>query len=335
MRLIQTIKGTISKAPPLWMMRQAGRYLPGYRALRQNYPDFISMCLDPNVVVPITLEPLEYFDLDAAIIFSDILMVPYALGQKVSFDVGYGPRLGPLPHLESKFDTTVIAPVLDSIAQVRSKLAVDKALIGFVGAPWTLLSYMIEGQGTKTYEKVKTFVYQHPDFDAWMDKLVQTLIVYLLAQRRAGVDVVMLFDSWAGHVPYDLLDVCCFKPLRKIVAALHLQDPELPVICFPRQVAMQDLEKVITKVKPSVLALSNGYSPYEYAKTFSDSQVVQLGPDPVALKVGGPVLDRAIDDVLQAFAGRPYIMNLAHGVLPETPLAHVHHFINRVQGFMS
>lgn len=331
MIFLQTIKGEKKPIPPLWMMRQAGRYLPGYRSMRAHHKDFLSLCLTPQSAVEVTLEPIRYFDLDAAILFSDILVVPLAFGQEVRFEEGRGPVLGSLPVGVPSFNLQNLSAVFEAVQEIRHALSPDKALIGFAGSPWTVLSYMVEGGSSKSFETLKAFVYGSSLFERWMTALIEATTVYLLAQIQAGANVVMLFDSWAGQIPYDLRESCCIEPHQQIVRNLRSRAPAVPIIIFPRHLPLESLCIFSEKVAPDVIGVSNLYGPESYAHQLPSNVVVQLGPDPVLLKLGGEKLKMHVRHIQTTFKDRPYIMNLSHGVLPQTPIENVHQFIQWVR----
>jgi uroporphyrinogen decarboxylase len=328
MKILDTAYGFLSDFPPIWMMRQAGRYLPKYKAIRKENPDFISMCINKKAVNEVTLEPIELFDFDAAIIFSDILTIPYAFSQSVSFDAGHGPSLGPLPNIDIDFSRESIKNVYESIIETRSNLDKSKALIGFSGSMWTLLSYMIERGSSKTYEKTKEFVYTNKLFKLWSNKLTDAITEHLCEQIKSGANMVMLFDSWAGFIPHDLMDECCIEPHVKIVSAIKSMYPDTPIVCFPRNLPLPHLLRFQRLVNPHVLALSNNHSPIEFAENIPQNQVLQIGPDPVVLRIGGDLLRRSVYEIKKAMKGRPYIMNLSHGVLKDTSINNVFDFIS-------
>lgn len=331
MFFLNTLKGEKSAVPPLWMMRQAGRYLPGYRALRAQHKGFLSLCFASKDATTVTLEPIDLFQMDAAIVFADILTLPLAFGQDVTFIEGKGPVLGSLPKPSSSFDMQCLDPIMETLRLTRGRLSPEKALIGFAGSPWTVLSYMVEGGSSKSFEAIKAFVYGSPLFDSWMSNLIQGTIAYLWAQIRAGADVVMLFDSWAAQIPHDLVKSCCIDPHVAIVKGLRDKAPHIPIITFPRHLSLKSLKPFVDQVKPTALAVGNSYSPQDYLDDLSNDVILQTGPDPVVLKLGGDLLKRHVDAIKTTFRDRPYIMNLAHGVLPKTPVNHVRDFVSWVR----
>lgn len=311
-----------SDRTPIWFMRQAGRYLPEYRAIRQNYPDFLAFISAPQDAATVTLQPLERYDIDAAIIFSDILMIPWALGQGVRFEVGEGPKLDAI-HCEKgiqklalshKFDQT-IKPTLEALSLCRSRMPKDKSLIGFSGSPWTLSCYMIEGQGSKTFQKTAKFARTNPKaYQDLQTLLIESIVIYLSSQIKAGADVVQLFDSWAGLCPESLRNDYVFKPNQEIVRRLKLLHPEIPIIAFPKGIGPQLLE-FVHNVGPDGVSFDHT-APLEDLKQMPC--VVQGGPSPELLLEGGGALYEMSKQYLQAFKDKPYIFNLGHGIIKET-----------------
>ncbi|PWB84522.1 MAG: uroporphyrinogen decarboxylase [Methylocystaceae bacterium] len=335
--LIAVLRGETRPAPPIWLMRQAGRYLPEYRALRAKAGSFLETCYTPSIAAEITLQPIRRFGFDAAILFSDILVVPDALGQKVSFESGSGPKLEPietpdhLNRLAETFDVERLSPVFETIDRVKSALPADVAFIGFCGAPWTVASYMIAGQGTPDQAPARLFAYRHPDaFARLIDKLVDASIAYLARQIAAGVEVVQLFDTWAGVLPPSEFDKWVVAPLQKIVAGLKEKRRDVPVIAFVRG-AGAHLPDLAARLGADGLGLDTSIDPKWAADRVSNNVALQGNLDPLALLAGGESLDRQIDSILRVFEGRPHIFNLGHGILPETPLEHVSRLIERVR----
>jgi uroporphyrinogen decarboxylase len=335
--LIEVLAGKRTAAPPLWMMRQAGRYLPEYRAIRATTKSFLDLCFNPELAAEVTLQPIRRFGFDAAILFSDILVIPHALGQPVTFVEGEGPRLdaidslGALSRLRSGVDHAVLAPVYETIARVKPQLPAHVAFLGFCGAPWTVATYMIAGRGTTDQLPARQFAYWHPQvFTELIDRLVEASTDYLIRQFNAGVDAVQIFDTWAGVLPPDEFRKWCIEPCARIVAAVRHRVPGAKIIGFPRG-AGSKLETYIAGVDVDAVGLD-----WMIDLDFARDRVQRLRPvqgnlDPLVLLVGGDALDRAIDNVLAAFQSGPYIFNLGHGVLPETPIAHVEQLVARVR----
>ncbi len=321
---LSVLRGQPAPRIPVWLMRQAGRYLPEYRALRAQTTDFLSFCYDTPRAAEATLQPLRRFDLDAAIIFSDILVIPDALGQKVSFDVGHGPRLDPVTDFAAlSFRPHHLAPVYAAIKAVRAALPPEKALIGFAGSPFTLMAYMIEGQGSKTFDRALHFIYTRPDDAAFLRNLLEeSIIQHLSAQIQAGADAVQLFDSWAGMVPAPLYKDWVILPHQRIVAALRSQHPHVPIVCFPRGSGVK-LADFARAVQPDGISVDTR-TPMGWAlDNLPETITLQGNLDPALLCAGGRGLDDAVKSLKDACTGRRWIMNLGHGVLPPTPPDHV------------
>ena len=317
-------------------MRQAGRYLPEYRDLRATAKSFLDFCYNPKLAAEATLQPIRRFGFDAAILFSDILVVPDALGQTVSFETGEGPRLSPLePDLGSLgdcLDLNRLAPVFETIERVREVLPKSVALIGFCGAPWTVATYMTSGRGSSDQRYARCLAYADEGaFVALIDLLVRASIDYLSAQIQAGVDAVQIFDSWAGTLPSDQIEKWCILPLARIAGAIHAKFPSTPIIAFPRG-ATSHLRRFSQIDGIAALGLDTNVDPDFAVKWVDPDFPLQGNLDPIALLAGGTALDRAVDRILEGFAGRPHILNLGHGVLPETPLANVERLVARARG---
>lgn len=337
-KLLDTLSGVQQTVPPLWMMRQAGRYLPEYRALRVKAPSFLDFCYNPELASEATLQPIDRFGFDAAILFSDILVVPDALGQRVSFKTGEGPRLEPvkdeagLAKLKTHLDLVRLEPVLETVRRVRARLAPDKALIGFCGAPWTVASYMVAGHSTPDQAPARLLAFKSPLlFGKLIDLLVGASIEWLSSQIDAGVDVVQIFDSWAGVLPASEFEAWCERPMQRIIGGLHLRHPGVPVIAFPRGVGTR-VEDLAGRLGATAIGIDTAADPHWIARHVPLNITVQGNLDPLALLAGGAALDRSVDIILEAFAGRRHIFNLGHGILPPTPLAHVERMLKRIRG---
>ena len=323
--------------PPIWLMRQAGRYLPEYRALREKAGDFLTLCFTPDLAAEVTLQPVRRFGFDAAILFSDILVIPHALGQAVRFAVGEGPQLDPiadrqaLMRLRLELDHGVLAPIYETIRRVKASLAPDVALLGFCGAPWTVASYMIAGHGTPDQQPARTFAYGDPEaFAGLIDKLVDASAAYLVRQLQAGVDAVQIFDTWAGVLPAEEFARWCIGPAQRIVANVRSQVPDAKVIGFPRGVGA-GLLRYVEDVPVDAVGLDWMADPAFVRDQIQWRVPVQGNLDPLALLAGGSALDQGVDNILAAFSERPFIFNLGHGILPQTPIAHVEQMIARVR----
>lgn len=337
-RLIRALDGLVADRPPIWMMRQAGRYLPEYRQIRATAASFLEFCYTPSLATEATLQPIRRFGFDAAILFSDILVVPDALGQKVSFEQGEGPRLAPitdaadLAKLSETINLERLAPVFETIDRLTSALPSETALIGFCGAPWTVASYMIAGRGTPDQGPARLFAYRHPDiFQKLINILVQASIDYLERQLSAGVEVVQIFDSWAGVLPTLEFERWSLEPIRAIVTGLRKRAPTARIIVFPRG-AGSHLATFARLPEVAAVGLDTAVDPVWAAEHVQSQKPVQGNLDPLALVAGGRALERSIDRIEEAFGARPYIFNLGHGIVPETPIAHVERLVERVRG---
>ena len=319
-------------------MRQAGRYLPEYRAIREKAGSFLNLCFDPKLAAEVTLQPIRRFGFDAAILFSDILVVPHALGQLVRFEGGEGPRLDPiaeplvLRQLRHHVDHGVLGPIYETIERAKHGLPREVALLGFCGAPWTVATYMIAGSGTPDQFPARLFAYRYPEaFTELIDLLVQASAEYLVRQFDAGVDAVQIFDTWAGILPAGEFQRWCIEPSARIVAAVRDRVPRAKVIGFPRG-AGTELGRYVAAVPVDAVGL-DWMIEFGFARDHVQKRrPVQGNLDPLALLVGGETLDQAVDAILQAFTQGPFIFNLGHGVLPDTPIEHVERLIARVRG---
>jgi uroporphyrinogen decarboxylase len=324
----------------MWLMRQAGRYLPEYRDLRAKAGSFLDLCFNPQFAAEVTMQPVRRFGFDAAILFSDILVIPHALGQKLTFEAGEGPRLSPaiadaglLGKLAGAMDMQALAPVFETIRRVRAELPPGVALLGFCGAPWTVATYMVAGCGTPDQAPARLFAYRDPEgFEMLIDRLTEASVAYLAEQFRAGVDAVQLFDTWAGVLGPDEFDRWCAKPAAKIVAGLRQAIPGARVIGFPRG-AGTSLVRYAESVPVDAIGLDWMIDRKFARDEIQSRRPVQGNLDPLALLAGGASLDREVDAVLTSFSGKPFIFNLGHGILPQTPIAHVERMVARVRAF--
>lgn len=336
--ILDVLAGQRCVIPPIWMMRQAGRYLPEYRAVREKAGSFLDLCFTPELATEVTLQPIRRFNLDAAILFSDILVVPHALGQTVSFVTGEGPRLAPaisgdnVAQFAKQLNLSTLAPVFETIRRVKPTLPAHVALLGFCGAPWTVATYMVAGQGTPDQGPARLMAYRDPaGFARLIDALTDASIDYLVAQFKSGVDAVQVFDTWAGILPPEEFERWCVEPMRRIVAGVRSSVPGGKIIVFPRG-AGTSLLRYVERVEVDAVGLDWSID-RDFARREIQSRVaVQGNLDPIALLAGGEALDHAVDAVLAAFAGGPFIFNLGHGILPETPVAHVEQMLRRVRG---
>jgi uroporphyrinogen decarboxylase len=335
--LTRVLAGERQIIPPVWLMRQAGRYLPEYRALRRKVGNFLDLCLDPQLATEITLQPIRRFGFDAAILFSDILVVPYALGQGVSFSEAKGPRLdvagegAHLRKLRRELDHERLAPVYEAIRQVKAQLPGNVALLGFCGAPWTLATYMIAGAGTPDQIPARAFAYREAKaFAELIDVLIEASAAYLIRQFEAGIDAAQIFDSWAGVLPCDEFDRFCIQPCARIIAAVRERIPTAKFIGFPRG-AGSKLERYIDAVSIDAVSLDWTIDLAFARDRLQTRKAIQGNLDPVVLLAGGKALDQSIDRILESFNAGPFIFNLGHGVLPDTPVAHVEQLVARVR----
>ena len=335
---LDTLSGTRKQTPPVWLMRQAGRYLPEYRQVRASEPDFISFCLNPEKAVEVTLQPIDKFNFDAAIIFSDILLVPWAMNRNVRFIPGQGPILDPLNSVDdlNENDTDQIrnrlAPVAEALTLCRSRLSNEKALIGFAGAPWTIITYMLEGQSSRDFATARKWMWDNDrQFDMLLDIVTTATIEFLTLQAQAGADVLMLFDSWASAVPAHFRQRVVFKPVQRIIGTLRGRGIVQPVIGFPKGIG-EGLLAYCDQTPVDGVGLDHGVDIAWAAKNLPDHITLQGNLDPLSLIAGGPLMHRAIDHILEAVADRSHIFNLGHGITPETPEPHVHDLMAQIQG---
>ncbi|KKC31627.1 uroporphyrinogen decarboxylase [Devosia psychrophila] len=334
--LLATVLGEKQKRPPIWIMRQAGRYLPEYREIRAKTKNFLELCYTPDLATEVTLQPLRRFDLDAAILFSDILVIPDALGQSVRFEQGEGPVLDPvsaesIAGLGMKKDPLEhLAPVLETVRRLRAALAPEKTLIGFCGSPWTVATYMIGGRGSSDQAAARLFALRHPEaFAALLDVLVETSINYLVAQFEAGADVVQLFESWALNLDDQAFTSHVIEPNRRIVDGVRARVPNAPIIGFPRGAA-GNLARYAAETGVNAMGIDYA-TPLSFAGNLPKTLPLQGNLDPLRLVAGGRQLDDRIDAILAAFADRPHIFNLGHGIVPETPIEHVARLVDRLK----
>jgi len=334
-RLLSTLRGERHAIPPLWLMRQAGRYLPEYRALRAEKGGFLALATDPVAAAEVTLQPIRRFGFDGAILFSDILMVPWALGQALTFGAGEGPRLTPplVDHALSALDRVPerLEPVYATVQAVAAALPADTTFLGFAGSPWTVATYMVAGAGSKDQGETRRFAYNDRQaFAAIIDAIVDCTVTYLVAQADAGVEAVQLFDSWAGSLSPAQFERWVIAPNAAIVARLKTLRPGLVVIGFPKG-AGGKLPAYARETGVDALGLDETVDPVWAHANLPEGMPVQGNLDPLALIAGGVELDRAVDDILAALADRPHVFNLGHGILPDTPVAHVERLIARVR----
>jgi uroporphyrinogen decarboxylase len=334
--ILEVLSGNRQKVPPVWFMRQAGRYLPEYRAVRERAGSFLKLCFTPDLAAEITLQPIRRFGFDAAILFSDILVVPHALGRLVSFETGEGPRLEPLDisdigALRTEADAAILVPVYEAVRLVKPKLPPRVALLGFCGAPWTVATYMIAGRGTPDQAPARTFAYREPEaFARLIEILIGVSSHYLVEQIRAGAEAVQIFDTWAGVLPPREFERWCVAPVRKMAVNVRREIPDAKIIGFPRGCGAS-LATYLDQVPVNAVGLDWAADPAFVHEHVRGRAAVQGNLDPLVLLAGGEALDRAIDDVLANYAEGPFIFNLGHGILPETPVMHVEQTLQRIR----
>jgi len=337
--MLRALRGEVLERPPFWLMRQAGRYLPEYRELRQGSKNFLEFCYSPDLTVEVALQPLRRYHMDAAILFSDILVVPDALGQKVEFLEGEGPVLEPVRSVEDidRLNKNRIkdhlAPVFETVRRLAREIPERTALIGFAGAPWTIAVYMVEGRGGTKCERVRRWADESPeDFQVLMDLLVESTADYLAWQVESGAEIIQLFDSWAGVLNEEQFRRWVIEPTRRIVEKLSQTCPGVPVIGFPRNVGTL-AEAFVTETNVDGVSLDQD-TPLDWiAETLQPKCTVQGNLDNRVLVTGGEELDRACVTILKALSGGPFIFNLGHGVLPQTPPEHVARVAELVLGW--
>lgn len=334
---LRALAGETLAKPPLWLMRQAGRYLPEYWEVRTKAGGFLDLCYTPELAAEVTLQPIRRFGFDAAILFSDILVIPHALGQKLWFAAGEGPRLEPvadaarLAEIREEIDPDVLAPVYETVGRVKAALPGETAFIGFCGAPWTVATYMVAGQGTPDQGPAKALFRREPAlFAELIDRLVVNSAAYLSAQIEAGVDVVQIFDSWAGSLGSKDFTRWCIAPTRAIVDAVRARHPQARIIGFPRGAGAL-IPDYVRGTGVDAVGLES-----DIDRDFVRSQIQPLVPvqghlDPQLLRAGGLAMEREVEAIRAAFGAGPFVFNLGHGILPDTPIAHVERLVELVR----
>jgi uroporphyrinogen decarboxylase len=337
--LLRALSGEVEAPPPIWMMRQAGRYLPEYRELRKAATNFLHFCYTPKMAVEATLQPLRRFPLSAAILFSDILTIPDALGQKVEFVTGDGPQLEPIrdaaaiPRLNPETFDAHYVPVYEAISKLRQELAPETALIGFAGAPWTLACYMVDGRGTRDFAETRRWAFGSPnEFGQLMDVVTEAVGRLLVGQIDHGAETVQLFDSWAGVLPADEFKKWVIEPTKKIVAQIKSAHPNTPIIGFPRN-AGPLYESYARETGVDAISI-DATLPLDWVRdTLQPHVAIQGNLDNIALLTGGDAMLNRVDEILAALAGGPFVFNLGHGVMPPTPPEHVQMVCDRVLAY--
>jgi len=336
-KFLAALAGEVQSIPPVWFMRQAGRYLPEYRAVRARAGSFLDLCYNPELAAEVTLQPIRRYRLDAAILFADILLIPHALGQTLSFEEGEGPRLDP-PAGAAALDAfarrdihATLSPVYETVRRCRAALDPGVALIGFAGAPWTVATYMLAGGPSKDPPALRALCYSDRGFiGALLDLLVERTTAYLLAQIDAGADAVQLFDTWAGGLPAPILDFVSIRPLSRIAAAVRAARPGTPVILFPKGVGEQIAEYAMIRDCAGI-GVDFSMDPAFARATLSPRKTVQGGLDPLAVVAGGEAMRKGAETWLRHFHDAPYIFNLGHGFTPQTPPEHVGELVDFVR----
>ena len=332
--ILKVLAGERLERPPIWIMRQAGRYLPEYRATRTKAGSFLDLCFTPDLAAEVTLQPIRRFGFDASILFSDILVVPHAFGQKVWFVEGEGPRLEPIERLDQipeRIDLDRLRPVFETLGILRRELPSQTTLLGFCGAPWTVAGYMTMGRGGAHLEGLRTLAYARPDFVlGLLDRLIEGSIDYLCAQLEAGAEALQIFESFAGSIPPDRFEDWSLKPLQRIVAGVRARKPGARIILFARG-AGANHRRVAAETGCDAVGLDWTVDPIWGASEIQPLNPTQGNLDPLALVAGGEALETGARRILDAFGRGPHIFNLGHGITPETPPAHVERLIEIVR----
>ena len=333
--VVEVLKGSTAFPPPIWMMRQAGRYLPEYREMRKTAGSFLDLCYSPDFAVEVTLQPIRRFGFDASILFSDILVVPHALGRDLRFEEGRGPLMTPIqPDEIARLDGSRfhehLAPVYETVRRLRSALPPETTLIGFCGAPWTIATYMIAGHGTTDQAPARLFSFQYPDlFEQMLNTVADHSADYLIRQIEEGADVVQIFDSWSGVLDEVSFERWCVKPVARIVAKVRARFPDVPIIGFPKGAGTLYGQY---RQKTGVTALGLDWSvPLSQAAGLQRDGAVQGNLDPMRLVAGGEALREGVAVILEQLGSGPLIFNLGHGITPQTPIPHVQAMVDQVR----
>jgi uroporphyrinogen decarboxylase len=334
--LLAVLRGERRDPPPLWMMRQAGRYLPEYRALRATKDGFLGLAYDPEAAAEVTLQPLRRFAFDAAILFSDILIVPHAIGQHLEFVAGEGPRLSP-PLMNAALEDLQLAmerlePIYATVRRVKAALSPETTFLGFAGSPWTVATYMVAGQGTREQSDSRRLAYTDPTrFQAIIERIEEVTLTYLSGQVEAGVDAVQLFDSWSGSLAPAEFERWVIAPTARLVSALKARHPHMPIIGFPKG-AGSKLAAYARLTGVDAIGLDETVDPVWADAELPEGLPVQGNLDPLALIAGGDTLRIAVERIRAAFPTRPHIFNLGHGIQQDTPIAHVEQLVALLKG---
>jgi len=332
---IKALNGNPTDHIPMWMMRQAGRYLPEYREVRKQAGDFLNLCYTPNLASEVTLQPLRRYDLDAAIIFSDILVIPHALGQKIWFEEGEGPKLEPITKamdLSPQDFLNFLEPVFEAVNLTRAALPTDKSLIGFAGAPWTLVCYMINGQGSRDYQNVRVFARENPqEFQNLLNVLVEAISIYLIKKIEAGANAIQIFDSWAGVLSCEEFQDYSITPTAKIIAKVKQTYPNVPIIGFPRGVGF-NYQSYIDQTGIDAVSCDQGV-PLAQMKKFQNQVCVQGNLDNLLLLKGGQEMVSQAEIICAELSDKPFVFNLGHGVIKDTNPDDVALLVDTVKNF--
>ena len=334
--LLDTLKGEKQSVAPIWLMRQAGRYLPEYRELRAEKGGFLELVYDSEAAAEITVQPIRRFGFDGAILFSDILIVPHAMGQGLAFLAGEGPKLSPtlleveLDSFTPQFDR--FEPIYETVRQTRAMISDQVTMLGFAGSPWTVATYMVAGEGSKDQGKTRLFAYQHPEkFQAICDAIADVSITYLRGQIDAGAEAVQLFDSWSGTLAPDEFERWVIAPNAKITAAIKDSHPDTPVIGFPKG-ANEKLPAYARETGVDAVGLDESLDPHWAHANLPEGMPVQGNLDPLLVEAGGAALPARCKTILEAFEDRPHVFNLGHGIGQFTPIPHVEELLKAVRG---
>lgn len=336
-KILETLQGKKSTTPPIWFMRQAGRHLPEYLKVRATAADFIDFCFSPDKATEVTLQPVDRYDMDAAILFADILLIPIGLGRDVRFVKGTGPVLDPITPMDiSRLKThgaaDRIASVYETVSKVRAKLAKDKALIGFCGGPWTVATYMIEGKGTPSKEEAKRFAYENPEaMSDLLEALVESSAEYLIGQAKAGADVLKIFESWAEGLSPQQFDRLVLYPTQDIIKRVRKAGVTVPIIGFPRGAGLNSI-RYAHETGITAIAAGTQMPIDDFRCAIPENMPIQGNLDPLALRIGGNVLRKAVDQVLEDGKNGPHIFNLGHGVTPDVKIENVQAVVNHIRG---
>ena len=334
-KLLRVLQGQSETIPPIWLMRQAGRYLPEYRATREQAGGFLDLCYDPQLAEEVTLQPIRRFGFDASILFADILLIPQALGQKLWFETGEGPRLSPIENADSLSQDNLLpllAPIFETLRRLSKSLPQETTLIGFAGAPWTVASYMVAGRGTPDQEPARLLAAQDAAaFQTIIDALVAATIEYLAAQVAAGAQVLQLFESWASSLEGKAFERWCLDPVAAIIKGLRAKNITVPIIAFPRA-AKFHMGEYCAGVKCDALGLDTSADIDTIRAETGPDMVLQGNLDPQILVAGGTALEDAVADILARTKNTPHIFNLGHGIVPQTPPENVARLIELIRG---